>query len=143
MNVQAILKRKGRDVATIPCSATLREAAQQLKAKGIGALVILDEDGALAGIISERDIVNAMAEEGEAAASRSVCDFMTTDVRTVGLSDTTDRLMEIMTHARMRHLPVIENGKLAGIVSIGDVVKQRMEEIAFEAEQMKNYIATG
>ncbi len=143
MNVQAILQRKGNEVATIPCTATLEEVARQLKTRGIGAMVILDEEGRVGGIISERDIVNALAAEGGAVATRSVCDFMTRDVETCRLSDTTDKLMEIMTERRVRHLPVVEDGELVGIVSIGDVVRQRMEEIAFEAEQMKLYISSG
>lgn len=142
MNVETILKRKGNAVQTADCRITLGEAAKILKAKRIGALVLLDETGGLAGIISERDIVCCLAECGAQTAERSVCDFMTRDVATARLSDSLEKLMEIMTEGRFRHLPVVEGDELIGIVSIGDVVKQRMEQIAFEAEQMKRYIAS-
>ena len=142
MNVETILKRKGNAVQTNDCRITLGEAAKILKAKRIGALVLVDDQGKLAGIISERDIVCCMAECGGEAAERSVCDFMTRDVATARLSDSLDRIMEIMTEGRFRHLPVVEDGELVGIISIGDVVKQRIDDIAFEAEQMKRYIAS-
>jgi len=142
MNVEKILARKGRDVATADCHMTLQEAAREMRARRIGALVLLDKDGNLAGIISERDIVRALADSGGKAASLPACDYMTKEVRLCCKEDTTPALMAVMTEHRVRHLPVVENGKLAGIVSIGDVVIQRMEEMAFEAEQMKQYIAS-
>ena len=94
------------------------------------------------GILSERDIVNAVADAGAEAIDAPVADFMSRDMIACSMDDTTDRLMEVMTEKRVRHLPVLENGKLAGLVSIGDVVKQRIEEISFEAEQMKMFIAS-
>ncbi len=142
MNVRAILQRKGSQVATADCRLTLREVARRLKQERIGALPMVDGNGELVGIISERDIVNALADLGPEAAERPACDFMQRDVITCRPEDTTDRLMEIMTEHRVRHLPVVNGGHLVGIVSIGDVVKQRMEEIAFEAEQMKQYIVS-
>jgi len=142
MNVRTILQRKGSKVATADCRLTLREVARRLKQERIGALPMVDSRGELVGIISERDIVNALAELGPEAADRPACDFMKRDVITCRPEDTTDRLMEIMTENRVRHLPVVNDGHLIGIVSIGDVVKQRMEEIAFEAEQMKQYIVS-
>ncbi len=142
MNVASILDRKGRDVATAPETITLREAARELRRRRIGALVILNDAGEIAGILSERDIVRAMADEGGPAADMPAGRFMSRDICTCRLSDTTEKLMAVMTERRFRHLPVIEGGRLAGIVSIGDVVLQRMEEMAFEAEQMKQYIVS-
>jgi len=142
MNVKTILERKGADVATAESDMTLAEAACELAGRGIGALVFVDDSGAPCGIISERDIVRAMAEAGARAAELPVSDFLSSDVCTCALGDTTEGLMEIMTERRIRHLPVVEGGRLCGIVSIGDVVRQRMEEMAFEAEQMKQYIAS-
>ncbi len=142
MNVASILDRKGRDVATAPENITLREAARELRKRRIGALVIMNDAGEIAGILSERDIVRAMADKGGIAADMPASQFMSRDICTCRLSDTTEELMAVMTERRFRHLPVIEGGRLAGIVSIGDVVLQRMEEMAFEAEQMKQYIVS-
>ncbi len=142
MQVKHILQRKGRDVITADPDMTLEEAANTLKARCIGALVVVDGKRRVQGIVSERDIVSALATHGAKATGLPVSRIMTRDVCVCAPADTTDRLMEIMTHRRVRHLPVVEDGRLAGLVSIGDVVKQRMEEIAFEAEQMKLYIAS-
>ena len=143
MQVRQILERKGQEVITTSPETTLEEAARMLKDHRIGALVVTDEGGGVLGIVSERDIGNALAEHGAVCGKRPVSEIMTVDLAVCSPDDTTDTLMEVMTHQRVRHLPVIEDGRLAGIVSIGDVVKSRMEEIAFEAEQMKMYIATG
>ena len=143
MQVRHILQRKGHDVVTTSPETTLEEAARLLKRHRIGALVVTDENDRVLGIVSERDIVNALAEHGAVCGERPVAEVMTKDVAVCTPDDTTDTLMEVMTNQRVRHLPVIDNGRLAGIVSIGDVVKSRMEEIAFEAEQMKMYISTG
>jgi len=142
MNVASILDRKGRDVATAPEDITLREAARELRKRRIGALVIMNGAGEIAGILSERDIVRAMADKGGSAADMPAGQFMSRDICTCRLCDTTEELMAIMTERRFRHLPVIEEGRLVGIVSIGDVVLQRIEEMAFEAEQMKQYIVS-
>ena len=141
MKVRDILARKGHEVMTTSPQTTLREAARLLKAHCIGALVVAD-GGNPVGIISERDIVNAVAETGPDAVNAPVKNFMSRDMITCGPNDTTDYLMGVMTEKRVRHLPVLENGELVGLVSIGDVVKQRMEEISFEAEQMKLFIAS-
>ena len=143
MQVRQILERKGRGVITTSPETTLEEAARMLKDHRIGALVVTDGEDRVLGIVSERDIVNALAEHGAACGRRPASEIMTVELAVCSPDDTTDTLMEVMTRQRVRHLPVIEDGKLAGIVSIGDVVKSRMEEIAFEAEQMKMYIATG
>ncbi len=142
MKVSQILKSKGSSVVTAPPHVSIRDAARELKRHGIGALVITDETGQVVGIVSERDIVNAVADLGEECKELPVERIMTREVLTCGLDDTTDKLMEIMTERRMRHLPVVHEGKLAGIISIGDVVKSRIDEIAFEAEQMKMYIGS-
>ena len=141
MKVRDILARKGHEVMTTTPQSTLREAAHMLKTHRIGALVVVEEDSPV-GIVSERDIVNAVADVGAEAIDAPVDNFMSRDMITCGLDDTTDQLMEVMTEKRVRHLPVLENGKLVGLVSIGDVVKQRIEEISFEAEQMKMFIAS-
>ena len=141
MKVRDILARKGHEVMTTSPQTTLREAARLLKTHRIGALVVVENDAPV-GIISERDIVNAVADAGAEAIDAPVATFMSRDMITCGLDDTTDHLMEVMTEKRVRHLPVLEDGKLAGLVSIGDVVKQRIEEISFEAEQMKMFIAS-
>ena len=141
MKVRDILARKGHEVMTTSPQTTLREAARLLKTHRIGALVVAEKDKPV-GILSERDIVNAVADAGAEAIDAPVVEFMSRDMITCGLDDTTDQLMEVMTEKRVRHLPVLENGKLAGLVSIGDVVKQRIEEISFEAEQMKMFIAS-
>jgi len=139
MDVRTILKRKGTEVATASSDSSVVDIARMLREKRIGTIVLMDGDR-LAGIISERDIVRAMADAADMAAARPARDYMTRRMLTCAPDDSTDTLMAMMTEKRVRHLPVLEDGKLAGIVSIGDVVKQRIEEILFEAEQMKQYI---
>ena len=139
MDVRTILKRKGTEVATASSDSSVVDIARMLREKRIGTIVLMDGDR-LAGIISERDIVRAMADAADMAAVRPARDYMTRRMLTCAPDDSTDTLMAMMTEKRVRHLPVLEDGKLAGIVSIGDVVKQRIEEILFEAEQMKQYI---
>jgi len=140
MNVAVILKEKGHDVATTSARATLQEAASQLAARRIGALVVLEE-GKISGILSERDVVSAIGREGAVALNRPVGDVMSTRVSTCDLNDSIGELMDRMTEGRFRHLPVIEDGKMIGIISIGDVVKHRIAETVMEAEAMKLYIA--
>ena len=143
MLVSHILKEKGRDVLAIPPEATLFEAARVLTLNRIGALLVRDPKGALRGIISERDIVRAIAEEGASALALTVGERMTKDVATCEESDTIAEIMETMTRCRFRHMPVVEGGRVAGIVSIGDVVKIRIAETMREAQALKDYIATG
>ncbi len=142
MNVGGILNEKGRNVETANPEATLQDIASVLGTKKIGALIILNSSGKIAGILSERDIVRAVAEGGAAALSKPASDFMTQKVVTCSESDTVNQLMESMTQGRFRHLPVVQSGKLSGIISIGDVVKHRIAEAEFEAEEMKRYIAS-
>jgi len=143
MTVARILKDKGRDVATIAPEETLQDAVNMLSARRIGALVVTDFAGRVAGILSERDIVRAACRNGGEALGEPVSAHMTREVVTCGNDDSIGRLMEIMTAGRMRHLPVVEDGVLAGIISIGDVVKRRIAEAELEAESLKAYIASG
>ena len=143
MLVSHILREKGREVLAIPPEATLQEAAAMLTRHRIGALVVQDGKGGLAGIVSERDIVRALAEDSAAALRLPVSARMTRDVATCEESDTIDEIMETMTRCRFRHMPVVDGGRIAGIVSIGDVVKTRIAETLREAQALKEYIATG
>jgi CBS domain-containing protein len=140
MNVKAILAAKGGDVICIEPTATLAAAAQLLTKHRIGAVVILGAGGRLSGILSERDIVRALAEQGGEALAQPVAQVMTRNVLTCGEDDSIADLMERMTAQKFRHLPVIANGKLVGLVSIGDVVKQRVGEVESESQAMRDYI---
>jgi CBS domain-containing protein len=142
MNVQTILAHKGSDVATIPQTASLDEAVGALGQRRIGALVVSGDGRAINGIISERDIVQRVATEGVGALTATVGSAMSTDIVTCSASDGLDRLMELMTDRRIRHLPVVdERGQLCGIVSIGDVVKARLSELELENRALADYIS--
>jgi CBS domain-containing protein len=143
MQVVHILRDKGRDVMTIAPEATMAEAARLLAVKRIGAVIVCDRSGALAGILSERDIVRALSQANADALAHAVSDHMTRDVATCCEADSVDDLMEQMTRGRFRHVPVVENGQLAGIISIGDVVKTRIAETVREAQTLREYIAAG
>jgi CBS domain-containing protein len=144
MNVKAILaaKKQGGDTIGIEPTANLAAATKLLVANHIGALVIRGAGGRLSGILSERDIVRALSEQGVAALDSPVGQFMTRDVETCGEDDSVASIMERMTAGKFRHMPVLRNGKLAGLVSIGDVVKQRVDEVERESEAMRDYIRT-
>lgn len=141
MHVKAILDEKGRNVLTIRPDATLEEAARTLHENKIGALVVVGVNEHIKGILSERDIVNAIARHGSGALAKTVSAVMTSNVHRCTEETTIDALMSLMSEKRCRHIPVELNGKLAGMVSIGDVVKSRIREIEFEAEEIKAYIA--
>jgi CBS domain-containing protein len=142
MQVKQILREKGCEVIALSNEATLSEAARLLARKRIGALVVRDRTGALAGILSERDVVRAVAEESVAALARPVSAYMTRDVATCTELDTVQELMEMMTQGRFRHVPVLDgNGQICGLVSIGDVVKMHIEETMREAASLRQYIA--
>jgi CBS domain-containing protein len=143
MNVAAILKGKGRTVATARPEATLVEVAQELAAKNIGAMVITGAKGRVTGIVSERDIIRAIAEKGAACLTEPVSAMMTRSVVTCQECDTLEQLMATMTAGRFRHVPVVENGHLVGIVSIGDIVKHHIAEVEMEASALKGYIVAG
>lgn len=142
MQVKDILAAKGRDVVDIQASATLQAATKLLAARGIGAVVIRGAGGRLAGILSERDIVRAIARDGAAALDLPVGQVMTREVVTCAETDSCAEIMERMTSRKFRHLPVLRDHVLVGLVSIGDVVKQRVEEIERESEAMRDYIRT-
>jgi CBS domain-containing protein len=142
MTVRAILSRKGRDVSTIAPTATLTEAVQLLAERRIGAVVVTGPDSRVAGILSERDIVRALSARGPSALDDNVAALMTRKVMTCTEADTVAALMERMTAGKFRHLPVVEQGQLTGIISIGDVVKLRVEEIEGETNALREYIAT-
>jgi CBS domain-containing protein len=143
MNVAAILKSKGRNVVVAPSDASLLEIARVLREHGIGCVVVSGEDGKIAGIVSERDIVRGIAKSGEDVLKQPVSACMTKHVVTCKESDTIERLMSEMTAHRFRHMPVVERGRLVGLVSIGDVVRMRIAEAEMEAAAMREYIATG
>ena len=141
MHVKAILDEKGRNDLTIRPDATLQDAARTLHENRIGALVVLGLNEQIKGILSERDIINAVAKNGAEALGKTVSTVMTSNVHRCAEDTTIDALMSLMSEKRCRHIPVEVNGKLAGLVSIGDVVKSRIREIEFEAEEIKAYIA--
>ncbi len=143
MNVARILKEKGREVTTILPELKIKDVIGILAEMKIGAAVICEADLRVAGIISERDIVRILAANGPAVLDEPVSKFMTKEVLTCVERDTVHWLMEEMTARRFRHMPVVEGGRLTGIVSIGDVVKQRMALVELEAASMREYIATG
>lgn len=143
MHVASILKVKGQAVETVRVDATLMTAAKRLSSKRIGAVVVTDKSDQIAGIVSERDIVHTLAKEGVACLDWPVSEIMTRDVLTCTAGDTIDELMSRMTARRCRHLPVVSDGALAGIISIGDVVKHHIAEVEMEAMAMRDYIATG
>lgn len=142
MAVVHILKQKGTDVVTVRPSDTVQTIVDLLARHRIGAVVVIDAQGGIAGIVSERDVVRAMAGNASSVVSRTAADIMTSRVRTCSTADTEGDLMSLMTEHRIRHLPVVANGRLAGMISIGDVVKLRMEAMEREAEEMKTYIAS-
>jgi CBS domain-containing protein len=142
MNVEAILRAKGSSVATIRPEATIATAVRELKTHGIGALLVSADGKGVAGILSERDIVHALAEHGEGLLAMTVDQLMTRKVVTCVPEDTVSDLMARMTQHRFRHLPVVKNGALIGIVSIGDLVKNRIEEVEFEANSLRSFIAS-
>ncbi|MGW8205649.1 MAG: CBS domain-containing protein [Hyphomicrobiaceae bacterium] len=143
MNVASILKVKGKSVATARPEDTLESIAQKLASRKIGAIVIVGDGGNVAGIISERDIVRAVAEQGAASLQQPVSNVMTTSVMSCNESSTLDQMMAVMTQGRFRHVPVIEEGALVGIISIGDVVKHHIAEVEMEVTAMRDYLATG
>lgn len=143
MNVETILRDKGDWVATIRADATIAAAVEMLNRERIGALVVSDDGAEVAGVLSERDIVRGLGLHGEDLLSRPVTQIMTRDVITCQPADTVGELMSEMTNRRIRHLPVVANGRLRGIVSIGDVVKNRLDEVEFEASSLRSFIAGG
>ena len=141
MAVSEILAQKGRDVYTANSGDTIEEIAKILAERKIGAAVVLDDSGKVCGIASERDIVREVAKHGGKALTQPISSCMTQNVVSCSEDELIDSLMDKMTKGRFRHLPVIEKGKLTGIISIGDVVKRKIEVAERDAEEMKRYIA--
>lgn len=140
VRVSVILGRKGSDVVTIEPQATVAQAVSLLAEHNLGALVVAAEGSALDGIVSERDVVRELAASGAEVLTWTVERVMTTDVLTCEPESSTDTVMQVMTEHRARHLPVVEDGRLVGIVSIGDVVKSRIDELEMQAQSMEDYI---
>ena len=141
MLVKSILKSKSGGVRTIAPDAAVAEAARLLADLRIGALVVLDADGAIAGILSERDIVRGVGLQGDSCLRQKVSDLMTAAVLTCTEDDSVESLMQTMTARRIRHLPVVDaDGRLAGIVTIGDVVKSRLDEADMEVDNLRHYV---
>ena len=142
MNVETILRNKGNWVATIRPDVTIAEAVDMLRRERIGAIVVSEDGNSVDGILSERDIVIALADAGTDLLSRKVDEIMTRDVATCEPGDTVGELMAEMTNRRIRHFPVVTDGRLCGIVSIGDLVKSRLDEVEFEAQSLRSFIAS-
>ena len=142
MTVKTILADKGSNVLTIDPTATLNAVAAMLSQHRVGALVVLGPDRRVIGIVSERDVVRALAERGSAALSEPLASVMTRKVVTCSQTDSVGELMERMTVGKFRHLPVTEGDQLVGIVSIGDVVKQRLREMERDHAALRDYIQT-
>jgi CBS domain-containing protein len=140
MQVSVILRRKGAEVATVPPGATLVSAAERMSRDNIGALVVSWDGRVIEGIVSERDIVRQVASHGAACLERPVSDVADPDVVTCGEDTKVDDLMATMTEQRIRHVPVVRDGALAGIVSIGDVVKLRLDELEVQAQALTDYV---
>jgi CBS domain-containing protein len=143
MNVETILRNKGDWVATIRPDATIRDAVETLNRERIGALVVSEDGDSVDGMLSERDIVAALGEYGRDLLSRQVHEIMTRNVVACDPADTVQELMAEMTNRRFRHIPVVREGRLRGIVSIGDLVKNRLDEVEFEANSLRSFIAGG
>lgn len=141
MDVAGILRHKGDDVATIDPGASLAEAVEALATRRIGALVVSSDGHSVEGILSERDIIRRLYDAGDDAAATPVRDACTTEVRTCAPSDDVEELMRRMTEGRFRHLPVVADGRLVGIVSIGDIVKHRVDELESLARDLTNYVS--
>jgi CBS domain-containing protein len=141
MTVAHILAKKGRNVVTTRQERTLHEVSVELTRQGIGALVVVDANDNIIGIISERDIVAAIGNQGVHILADTVAQHMTRDPKVASEGDSIDSMMDTMTNQRFRHLPIVDGGRLTGLVSIGDVVKHRIEEIESERKALRDYIA--
>jgi CBS domain-containing protein len=142
MLVRTILQEKGSWVATIEQDASIAAATEALAEHGVGALIVSGDGHTIEGIISERDIVRGLAQDPD-VSGREVSDLMTREVMTCAHDATIDSLMAVMTEKRVRHLPIVDDDVIIGIISIGDVVKHRLQELQTEAQTLHDYIATG
>jgi len=143
MFVSDVLAQKGGLVFTVTPGTTVAQVAQQLSTRRIGSVLVLSDSQTISGIVSERDLVRAMARHGSGALDIEVREIMTRDVVTCHPDDPIERVMGLMTTGRFRHLPVVDRGELVGLISIGDVVKARLEETQHETEALKAYIVAG
>jgi CBS domain-containing protein len=143
MRIADVLRGKGTAVATVRPDATVTDLLAALAENNIGAMVVVDLTGAIAGMVSERDVVRRLNDHGPDVLNYPVDQIMTPVVATCGMDSSVDDLSELMTENRVRHIPVLAGGRLAGIVSIGDVVKTRMEELKTERQQLQAYITQG
>ena len=143
MNIANILKTKGSHVVSVAPSDTVTAATGILIREGVGAVVVRDAPGRVVGLLGERDIVRAVARHGEAALQLEVDSVMMRDVSFCAPGDSVESALQRMTDRRVRHLPVVDRGQLVGIISIGDLVKQRLADSEQEAEALRKYIATG
>ncbi len=143
MRVAEILKQKGQDVISVRPTESIDTLSHRLRLARIGAMVVLGEGGALVGIISERDIVHGLAEHGASCLGLTVADLMTQRVVTCTPDDSVTRISRLMTENRIRHLPVVEGTSLVGVVSVGDVVKNRLEEMSLEANVLRDIAIAG
>jgi CBS domain-containing protein len=141
IRVATILATKGHDVATISQERSVRDALEILRAHGIGALVVTGPTPPLAGIFSERDVVRALARHGEGTLDLKVADLMSTEVTSCDEKASVTDLMTLMTSLRIRHLPVVDEGNLTGLISIGDVVKARLDELEQERKELLDYVS--
>lgn len=139
MHVADILKAKGSKVVTVRPDLTIEHLAQRLRAERVGALVVSESGTSVDGIISERDVAHGLAEQGAAILGRTAEDLMTKSVVTCSPDDTIAQVAKVMTHRRIRHLPVTEGKKLVGIISIGDVVRHRLDELELETNVLRDY----
>lgn len=139
MLVSQILRNKGKNVVTTTPEKTLQALVPVFKSKRLGTIVVTDRSGKVVGMLSERDIVLALANHGVDALTMNVAELMATAVMTCGPDDDVKKVMAIMTHRRARHLPVVEHGRLSGMVSIGDVVKHHLEETELEVNVLRDY----
>ncbi|MEM7461116.1 MAG: CBS domain-containing protein [Pseudomonadota bacterium] len=143
MTVASILAEKGRDVFTIDQDAKMSKVVDILAENRVGAMVVLDNNENVSGIISERDIVREISKSGASVLKQPVSSFMTRTVISCDEADTVDQVMGVMSENRFRHVPVVTGGKLVGIISIGDVVKRKIQQAEKDAEDMRSYIAAG
>ena len=143
MRIADILRSKGSAVATVTQTTTVTGLLAELAVHNVGAMVVVGPDGVVVGIVSERDVVRGLHEYGAELMRRPVADIMSGVVVGCGLDDPIDDLAALMTHNRVRHVPVLDIGRLVGIVSIGDVVKNRIDELAVERQQLQAYITQG
>lgn len=142
MRIQDVLRHKGNDVVTIAPDATIHDLLAELSAHGVGALVVSTDGRTVLGIVSERDVVRRLHDQGVELLDRPVSEIMTSTVHTCGPEDALHDIMRVMTERRVRHIPVVVDEQLSGLVSIGDIVRHRIEELEEERSQLEQYIST-